>query len=162
VAISIFSHTSFCLFALVSFAVSHVHTRACTPTLMHTPWILHTKGLSARGMSSNQRHDRLNLALANYILDTLFLVAQLVPSRLRLSSYFSLLFFTRADPHNRTGDTRAFTNCTHNSHTCGHRGAQCILECAVFSFKNKCWGYGHYRYEIVQCISKVDEQWDVV
>jgi len=59
-------------------------------------------------------------------------------TRLRLLSYFSFLFFTRADPYNRTGDTRAFTNCTHNSYTCGHQGAQCILECAVFSFKNKC------------------------
>jgi len=138
-------------------------TRTYTPMLMHTPWILHTKGSSARGMSPNQRHDRLNLALANYTSDTLFLVAHRPSSfpSLDLFLSYSPLFFARSDPHNRIGLAGMFTNWAHNSRA--YRCARHISEYAVFLCVHlKTNVEDTTIIVVVKLLPKVGEQRDVI
>lgn len=84
-----FLYSSAPLFIYLCSSLLHPHVYTCTytPALMYAPWILHTKGPFARGMSPDQRHDRLNLALANYTLDTVPRCPSLLVAG--LSSYFS-------------------------------------------------------------------------
>lgn len=133
-----FLYSSAPLFIYLCSSLLHPHVYTCTytPALMYAP-VDFTYQRPARGMLPDQRHDRLNLALANYTLDTVPRCPS--PPRCRfliLFLLFSPLYpsHTRIRTIGRTGGARAFTNCAHNSRTCGHLCVRYVLECAAFSF----------------------------
>lgn len=78
-SVSILLRTFFFLFILVGLFYTHVHKHFLPR------WILHIKGPSTRGMSLDQRHDRVWTWLSQLYLDTLFRR----PPASHLSSYFS-------------------------------------------------------------------------
>lgn len=128
---------------------AYAHIRLCTPRGFCIP--------KARPLAEcHSARDTRSFELGFSQLYTRRIVSRCPPSHLVSASHLISLilsFASFADPHNRTGDAGAFTNCAHNSRTRDHTYAH-DAHCSAHL---KCWEYGHCRrYEIVS--SKVGEQ----
>lgn len=108
-------------------------------------WILHTKGPSARGMSPDQRHDRVWTWLSQLYLDTLLRR----PPASRLSSYFSRFLTIVYPSHARVRIIEPT-----------ERGRLQIAHMTLLVYaracKNKSLKYNHRRYEV---IGSVQDRW---
>lgn len=136
---SFFFEFFFFLFIRVGLFCTHVHK--------HFPprWILHTKGPSVRGMSLDQRHDRVWTWLSQLYLDTLFRR----PPASHLSSYFSYFLAIVYPSHARV----CIIEPT-------ERGRLQIAHMTPLVYaracKNKSWKYNYRRYEIT---ASVQDRW---